>query len=337
MIFSVVIPCYNCVKTLEATVNSIRACGLTDYEILLIDDGSADGTAKLCDTLCIRYPELRCVHQKNAGVSAARNRGIYEAQGEYLWFVDADDTVDVGALSDAADTIDRQQPDMLLFGMSFDYYRRGRLYRRDKLVPPAKGMLAAEELKASFNDFYARNALTPVWNKLCRKETILESGTRFHEDMTLMEDFLFVLELLPHCRTIYSLPDAIYRYRQAEDEKSAYYRLQKIADLAEYIQPIADGICRLQIPRAEAITEKIYEMLLRQKLYYAPLRQIRRILMEQKQSKYASLEMGSPFGIYLRNRKTQLRHRIAVAVKSNCLYQKNIRRGQRDDQTPDIY
>ena len=94
MIFSVVIPCYNCVKTLEATVNSIRACGLTDHEILLVDDGASDGTAKLCDTLCVRYPELRCVHQENAGVSAARNRGIDEAQGEYLWFVDADDTVD---------------------------------------------------------------------------------------------------------------------------------------------------------------------------------------------------------------------------------------------------
>ena len=49
MTFSVIIPCYNCVKTLEATVNSIRACGLTDYEILLVDDGSSDGTAKLCD------------------------------------------------------------------------------------------------------------------------------------------------------------------------------------------------------------------------------------------------------------------------------------------------
>lgn len=51
MIFSVIIPCYNCVKTLEATVNSIRVCGLSDYEILLIDDGSNDGTAELCDRL----------------------------------------------------------------------------------------------------------------------------------------------------------------------------------------------------------------------------------------------------------------------------------------------
>ena len=321
MIFSVVIPCYNCVKTLEATVNSIRACGLTDYEILLVDDGASDGTAKLCDTLCVRYPELRCVHQKNAGVSAARNRGIDEARGEYLWFVDADDTVDVGALSDAADTIDRQQPDMLLFGISFDYYHHGKLYRRDKLVPPCAGNLTLEQLKKQFQEFYECNALTTACNKFMRRDILMQSGVRFREDMILMEDFLFVLELLPYCQNIYSLPEALYRYHQAEDEKSASRRLQRIQDLARYMQPFEAGLDTLGISAQEA--ENLYEMLLRQKLYYAPLCQIRRVLAEQKQSKYAFLEMGSPLEIYLRNRKTQLRHRVAVAVKSSCLYQKH--------------
>ena len=134
---------------------------------------------------------------------------------------------------------------------------------------------------------------------------------------------MFVLELLPHCRTVYSLPDAIYRYRQAEDEKSAYYRLQKIADLAEYIQPIADGIGRLQIPCAEAITEKIYEMLLRQKLCYASPSKIRDIIKGHNQSKYKSINVGSPLGIYFSNRKTQLRHMLAIAVKSSSLYRKH--------------
>ena len=75
MNFSVIVPCYNCVRTLENTVNSIRASGLSNYELLLIDDGSTDGTGALCDVLCEKYPELRCIHQPNAGVSAARNRG----------------------------------------------------------------------------------------------------------------------------------------------------------------------------------------------------------------------------------------------------------------------
>lgn len=321
MTFSVIIPCYNCVKTLETTVNSIRACGLTDYEILIIDDGSADGTAKLCDTLCVRYPELRCVHQQNAGVSAARNRGIDEAQGEYLWFVDADDTVDAGTLFRAADTIAKQRPDILLFGMSFDYYHRGKLYRRDKLAPPCAGSLSFEQLKERFQEFYDCNALTTACNKFMRRDILMHSGVRFHEDMILMEDFLFVLELLPYCKNFYSLPEAIYRYRQAEDEKGAYRRLQRIPDLAGYMQPFEAGLDTLGISAQEAGT--LYEMLLRQKLYYAPLRQIREILAEHKQSKYASLEMGRPLGIYFRNRKMQLRHRIAVAAKSSCLYQKH--------------
>lgn len=74
MIFSVIIPCYNCVKTLEATVNSIRVCGLSDYEILLIDDGSNDGTAELCDRLCGKNEGIRCVHQSNRCVCGTKLR-----------------------------------------------------------------------------------------------------------------------------------------------------------------------------------------------------------------------------------------------------------------------
>ncbi len=327
MIFSVVIPCYNCVKTLEATVNSIRACGLTDYEILLIDDGSADGTAKLCDTLCIRYLELRCVHQKNAGVSAARNRGIYEAQGEYLWFVDADDTVDVGALSDAADTIDRQQPDMLLFGISFDYYHHGKLYRRDKLVPPCAGNLTLEQLKKQFQEFYECNTLTTACNKFMRRDILMQSGVRFREDMILMEDFLFVLELLPYCKNIYSLPEAIYRYRQAEDEKGAYRRLQRIPDLAGYMQPIAEKIRQLQIPYAEVIAEKIYVNALSQSMAYAPVNQIQKRLMVHQLGRYANaFTEKRSWKIWIRYRAIYLRHRLAVLLKSSWALKSKIGR-----------
>lgn len=290
MNFSVIIPCYNCMKTLETTVESIRASGLRNYELLLIDDGSTDGTGALCDALCEKYPELRCIHQPNAGVSAARNRGLDEARGDYLWFADSDDTVDPDSLTNAASIAVQQQPDMLIFGMSFDYYRKGKIYRREKLTPPYEGVLTLEQLKARFQEFYACNALTPVWNKLYRREFLIRSGVRFHEDMILMEDFLFVLGLLPFCRSIYSLPEAIYRYRQAEDESKIIGRLRHIHDIDAFMQPFSQEIQTLDENGASgqngdfsqgwAVIESLYFMLMRQRIYMASLNEIRRVSAE---------------------------------------------------------
>lgn len=321
MTFSVVIPCYNCARTLETTVKSVCASGLIDYEILLIDDGSTDGTAELCDSLCAYDPAIRCIHQENAGVSAARNCGIREAQGDYLWFVDADDTVDAGSLVRAVEIAIHQHPDMLLFGMSFDYYHHGRMYRREALVPPCEGWLSLEQLKARFQEFYRCNALTTVCNKFCRRSLITAHDIRFHEDMILMEDFLFVLELLPFCQSIYCLPEAIYHYRQSEDEKGAYRRLSRIPDLAAYMQPFDEQLQGLGI--ADSLCGELYQMLLWQKMYYASLREIKMVLARHTTGCYGErYPQQSAVAIFLKNKKTQLRHRIAVAVKSSTLYQK---------------
>lgn len=320
MTFSVIIPAYNCAGTLESTVRSIQLSGLYDYEIILVDDGSTDGTAALCDELSGKFAEIRCVHQQNAGVSAARNRGIAEAQGEYLWFVDADDTVDEGSLADAAKVVEEQKPDMLIFGMSFDFYHKGKVYRRESLVPPYDGAILLEQLKSHFKEFYECNSLTPVWNKFCRKDIIVEHKIAFHKDMILMEDFLFVLELLAHCENIYCVPKAIYRYKQAENEKNAFRRLERIDDLTKYMAPFEAAAKNLG---GESVILELYKMLLTQRLYYAALKDIKRILNEQESSKYyQQICMPKPLALYIHNKKTRLRHRIAVAVKSSRIYKK---------------
>lgn len=320
MTFSVIIPAYNCAGTLESTVRSIQLSGLYDYEIILVDDGSTDGTAALCDELSGKFAEIRCVHQQNAGVSAARNRGIAEAQGEYLWFVDADDTVDEGSITDAAKVVEEQKPDMLIFGMSFDFYHKGKVYRRESLVPPYDGAILLEQLKSHFKEFYECNSLTPVWNKFCRKDIIVEHKIAFHKDMILMEDFLFVLELLAHCENIYCVPKAIYRYKQAENEKNAFRRLERIDDLTKYMAPFEAAAKNLG---GESVILELYKMLLTQRLYYAALKDIKRILNEQESSKYyQQICMPKPLALYIHNKKTRLRHRIAVAVKSSRIYKK---------------
>lgn len=320
MTFSVIIPAYNCAGTLESTVRSIQLSGLYDYEIILVDDGSTDGTAALCDELSGKFAEIRCVHQQNAGVSAARNRGIDEAQGEYLWFVDADDTVDEGSLADAAKVVEEQKPDMLIFGMSFDFYHKGKVYHRENLVPPYDGAILLEQLKSHFKEFYECNSLTPVWNKFCRKDIIVEHKIAFHKDMILMEDFLFVLELLAHCENIYCVPKAIYRYKQAENEKNAFRRLERIDDLTKYMAPFEAAAKNLG---GESVILELYKMLLTQRLYYAALKDIKRILNAQESSKYyQQICMPKPLALYIHNKKTRLRHRIAVAVKSSRIYKK---------------
>jgi glycosyltransferase involved in cell wall biosynthesis len=86
-LISVIIPAYNAVQTLPTVLNSVRAQTYHDYEIIVVDDGSNDGTADFLT----QQPDVRYIHQENQGVSAARNRGAAEAQGEYLAFLDADD------------------------------------------------------------------------------------------------------------------------------------------------------------------------------------------------------------------------------------------------------
>jgi glycosyltransferase involved in cell wall biosynthesis len=88
---SFVIPVYNVVSLLTKTVNSILDQATTDVEILLIDDGSSDGSGELCDALALQHPQIRVIHQVNSGPSKARNAGIDAAVGDYLFFMDSDD------------------------------------------------------------------------------------------------------------------------------------------------------------------------------------------------------------------------------------------------------
>lgn len=331
--FSIIIPAYNCEKTLETTVDSVRASGLYDYEILLIDDGSRDNTPALCDRLCEAYPEVRCIHQQNAGVSAARNRGMAEAAGEYLWFVDADDTVDADSLKNAAVIATTQKPDLLIFGMEFDYYFHGSCYRKETLVPPCRGMLSLAALTEQFRTFYETNALSSACTKLFRRALLTEKEIRFREDMMLMEDFFFVLETLPHCSSIYCLPEAIYRYRQGENERGAYHRLQRISDLAEYLAPFEGALGAIS-PDAAAIFPGFYRMLLGQKLYYASLSEVKAGLQTHQKGQYAAFypKTGAE-KLFLRNQKSRLRHWLALRYKWLCSrvwkkWQKRTRKGR---------
>lgn len=245
MTFSVVIPCYNCARTLETTVKSVCISGLIDYEILLIDDGSTDGTAELCDSLCAYDPAIRCIHQENAGVSAARNCGIREAQGDYLWFVDADDQIiplDMNRLSQLL----RDQPDCVMFGMDFSYLRHGRQIMRERLSCDTQIVLNECILGDCFASLFQKNYFTTMVNKFVRRDLLITQQIFFDPTLTNYEDLHYSLRLLQVCRKVIALPDVYYNYINDFGHDRTVDRIKKIPDVMAYTDVIVEPFYQLE-------------------------------------------------------------------------------------------
>ncbi len=245
MTFSVIIPCYNCAETLEATVKSVCASGLIDYEILLIDDGSTDGTAELCDRLCAHDPAIRCIHQENAGVSAARNCGIRETQGDYIWFVDADDTV-IPLDMDRISQLFRDQPDCVMFGMDFSYLRHGRQIMRERLSCDVPVVLNGHTLGDCFSSLFQQNYFSAIWNKFIRRDLLIKKQIFFDPTLTNYEDLHYSLRLLQVCRKVIALPDVYYNYINDFGHDRTVDRVKKIPDVIAYTDVIVEPFYQLE-------------------------------------------------------------------------------------------
>lgn len=131
--YSIIIPVYQCKKYLEQCVSSVLNQSNGNFEILLVDDGSSDGSAALAEALSNQSDKIRVFHKENGGAASARNRGILEAKGQFLLFLDCDDTIENTLLEDLEKNQDIREEELIIFGMSFDYYRGGSLERSELL------------------------------------------------------------------------------------------------------------------------------------------------------------------------------------------------------------
>lgn len=338
MDFSVIIPAYQCQDTISETIESIWKSGLKNFEIIIVDDGSTDNTPLICRQLASDYNEIKYVRQVNKGVSAARNYGMDIAAGQYVLFVDADDSIAAGMLTEVVDIIRKDDPDLLIFGMCFDYFRKGKFYKSELFIYPHEGLLGQKEWGEKLKELYEYNALTSACNKVYRKSIITDNNLRFNTEYFLMEDFLFVLNILGACTHVYMYPQKVYCYRQAEKEGNVYKRIKKISNLNDLVRPFELSMEALQrknryVRDGQKVLAEMYHMLLEQKIYKADTAAIRIIAMEYFKSPYSTegvvSELPSKYqqlykklydGQYMRirvfNLRKQIRHRIAVVVKS---------------------
>lgn len=126
--FSIIVPVYNVRDYLEEALESIKRQSFPDFEAIIVDDGSTDGSAQIAETFCTRDVRFRYFRQENVGLSAARNSGMAHASGTYLYFLDSDDMIDVDALRCCNEEFTRQAVDVVLFGCTV-FSREPKLLR----------------------------------------------------------------------------------------------------------------------------------------------------------------------------------------------------------------
>ena len=209
---SVIIPVYESEAYLKECVQSVQMQSYKNVEILLIDDGSTDGSAQICDRLGETYPNVHVFHQSNKGVSAARNKGIEMAHGEFVLFLDSDDYLNETIIHEAVDVLRDAKVDLCLFG--FQMFSQNSYYKYESRIP-FSGRVRIE--RSQWGDFlirlYQTNILHCIGTKLYRKKILDQYSIRFAEDKAYYEDIMFCLLYIQRCNTLTFLDQAGYYYR----------------------------------------------------------------------------------------------------------------------------
>ena len=201
---SVIVPVYKAEAYLHRCVDSLLAQTLAEFELLLVDDGSPDGSGAICDGYAARDSRVRVFHKSNGGVSSARQCGVDNACGEYIIHADPDDWVEPTMLEElytkaVNENVDVVICDYFIECISGTYYSKQQPSKNDALTV--------------LREFFA-HLHGACWNKLLRREAILRYNVRFDEQLSFCEDLYYNSTLLLNPVRIAYLPKAFYHYDQ---------------------------------------------------------------------------------------------------------------------------
>ncbi|MGN0505736.1 MAG: glycosyltransferase [Lachnospiraceae bacterium] len=205
---SIILPVYNAEKTLEKCVDSVLKQKFTDFELILVDDGSKDSSGLLCDKYASEDSRVRVIHKENSGVSDSRNAAMDVARGTYLQFLDSDDwlTPDATELFAAAAT--ENDCDMVVadfFRVAGERVAHKGDIQEERLMNREEYAMCMMEKPADF--YYG-----VLWNKFFRRDIIEKYHLRMDKEISWCEDFMFNLEYIRYIRSVYILCVPIYYY-----------------------------------------------------------------------------------------------------------------------------
>ena len=267
-LISIIMPVYNTGNILNKTVESIINQTFTDFELIIIDDGSKEETARLCDTFSAQVSRIKVIHKENGGTCAARNLGIDIAKGEYITFCDHDDVYDARILEKEIKLIKQQDDkyEMAIVG-AIHISDDGKKLKYGKSVSLAN----KQDIEKSTVKILKSGILGTVWNVLYRNELI--GKTRFNENLRKgHEDIIFNIEIYQKASSLIASNEILYYH----------YIRKSMSTSARYHEETVDAL--------KIANDKIFEM-------------CNKVIEKIKKDDYAELQ-----GEYIRTYMTYLIH-----------------------------
>ena len=213
--FSIVMPAYQAEKYLDETLRSIEGQSFEDWELIVVDDGCTDSTVDIVRSHARVNGKIRLVsHEHNRGLSAARNTGIEEARGRYLWFPDSDDWFDRDTLERVHDALTTGDFDVAIFGVVEEYYNAdGAPVGKSRVVKPRAQVCSNQvAVRSSVLEWERETLYGYATMKAYRRKSI--GAVRFEDDVPFIEDFLFNVGFFENASSAVCLDFAPYHYRK---------------------------------------------------------------------------------------------------------------------------
>lgn len=252
-VISVIVPVYNVKPYLDRCIGSLLSQSYPELEIILVDDGSTDGSDEICEGYARQDSRIKLIHKPNGGLASARNAGLAVAQGTYVAFVDSDDWVLSNHFQRMAEIIAQEQPDIIRTG----YQKMLQGTVNGQYVPPYQpGLYQGRALRpirldTISNEFvldYEKTRILSAWAGVFRLGLLKEHGLTFQSEREILnEDYLFVLQAILAARSVYFCHDAAYCYDTRLDSLSMVYR----TDMRRRKQNLFHGYCRVVVQADE--------------------------------------------------------------------------------------
>ena len=211
MLLSIIIPAYNAGKFIEEAVVSILKQPFLDYEIIIVNDGSKDNTLEIINNLKNRYKNIKVLDQKNSGASVARNNGLKSAAGEYIYFIDADDTLVENCLKDITDVLIDKKPDVLigLYKM-YNLDTNEVIIEKDSLI--SNEMINGKDIEEAISVLNKYRLSSCPWRYFIKRQLILDNNLFFIEN-SFVEDAIWVPMLLTSANSFWLNDKVFYNYK----------------------------------------------------------------------------------------------------------------------------